>query len=250
MDEQTRRKIYQTTSLVAGLAAIGAMLLVLLVPWQQRELKNGDIPWSVCCYMAMLGSVTSLVAAHLGKHVKPIQAVATGLSLVILPMLLLSDALRRSYADHFSSTGCRSEQRIALARLLPTPSASFPTKVSDSQLPRCTIIPKSYPWAPAMPRPVGMNEYLAGKKHSSIPHPERTIFVADCLPGHTRIRGSQDIDWDRHGSAIILLCNGISWNEHVCKREELIFNPWPKNAPRSPSPPARSRPAPPASRRP
>jgi len=117
--------------------------------------------------------------------------------------------------------------------MLPSSSASFPTRVNDSQMPQCVVF-LNFPWAPAVPRPVGMNVFLAGKKFDSIPNPERTVFIADCLPANGRIRGPQDIDWDRHSSANILLCTGNLWNKHVCQREELIFNPWPNDAPRSP----------------
>jgi hypothetical protein len=249
MDEQTCRKIYQTTSLVAGLAAVGAMALMFILTWNSTGFQSSDIRWSACCYVAILGSVTSLVAARLGKKVKPLQTLAVTFAILILLYLLLMDMMRQNYADFWGRIDCKQAQRIAFARMLPTLSASFPILVKSNQLPRCTIILK-FPWAPAVPRPVGMNVYLAGKKLGSIPHPERTVCFADCLPADRRIRGPQDIDWDRHGSANIQLCDGVNWNEHVCMREELIFNPWPNNAPRSLLPPAHSHPAPPASRRP
>ena len=251
MDEQTRRKIYQTTSLVAGLVAVGAMALLLIGGLSLLPLKYEEIVWSVCCYTILLGSVTSIVSAILGKNTTPLQGVTVALAVLILPLVLIMDPLRRESGEHFSRSDCRKDQRNAFYRQITETSSSFPTSVADCHLPECKIYRQFPPWFPAVPGRVGMNTYLLGKAYDSIPHPERTVCFADCLPADGRIRGPQDIDWTRHYSSCnILLCNGDYWNQNLVKREELIFNPWPSNAPRPPSPPARSRPAPPASRQP
>jgi len=249
MDEQTRIRIYQTTSLIAGLAAIGAMVLIIIAGTQPGF--RPDIRWSACCYIAMLGSVTSIVAAILGRNLKALQAIVVVLSILILPFLLLMDALRRESGTLSCSIYCRDDQRRAFYQLTRSPSPTFPASVADCNLPGCTTSLDFPPWSPPVYRPVGMNVYIAKKKLKAIPDLQRTVFIADCLPADGRIRGSRDIDWTRHGSTCnIMLCDGLNWQPAICKREELIFNPWPSNAPRSPSPPAHSHPAPPASRRP
>ncbi|MHB0937597.1 MAG: hypothetical protein ACYC6A_14515 [Armatimonadota bacterium] len=252
MDEQTRRKIYQTTSLVAGLTAVGAMLLLHVTAWFWHEFKYIHVLWSTCCYIAIVSSVTAIVAAILGKHLKPLQTAFLALAVMIIPLLLVMEQLRQGYGSFSLQTECRDMMRGAFARTIDWPDGSFPGSIDDFHLPAaCMSYQSRLPWPPPVCRPVGMNVHIANVKLDAIPHPERTVCLADCLPADGRIRGPLDVDWTRHGrSGNVLLCTGVIWGPSVCKREELIFNPWPSTAPQSPSPPARSRPAPPASRRP
>jgi len=81
MDEQTRNRIYQTVSLVAFLAAVGAMALLFM---KSSAIQSCNIYWSACSYVAILGSLTTLVGASLGKIVKPIQALAIVFAILIL----------------------------------------------------------------------------------------------------------------------------------------------------------------------
>ncbi|MHB9106632.1 MAG: hypothetical protein ACYDCO_06210 [Armatimonadota bacterium] len=228
MDVQTRRTLYQNTSSVAGLASASAMLLLIIIGLTMPN-YHPDIFWSICCYVAMVGAVTAIVAAILGKSLKPLQTAVVALAVMIIPLLLVMEQVRHGYGHFALQTECRDIMRVTFAKTIDWSDRSFPGSVEDFNLPACRSYQSRLPWPPPVGRPIGMNVHIANAKIDAIPHPERTVCLADCLPADGRIRGPQDIDWTRHGSTCnILLCNGVDWRQSNIKREELIFDPWPE----------------------